>query len=502
MIDWETLSRVCRQALERDPIERSAFLDDACSGDPELRRVLGALLEPAGSPKSSDWLYAGMRNLLDDLNAVDSDDSTREHSVTGRKGEDVQLGPSPFSVLSAETLADLLTVMHFHEAKPGDHLIRQGDPAEFLVLILSGRAVAELHDAPVDRGPVGEFGPGDIAGEMSLVTNAPRTADVVARTEVQFLRLSASDFHVLAERHPDLPLVLTEVVTERLGRARYDGLGGKDVHGYKITQCVGRGGMSVVYEARQLATDRKVALKMMNHRFIYQLGALRRFRREAAILKTLDHPSIATLYETFSAYRTEFLAMEFCEGRTLSDVIASGGALPEDFVRRLLGQLAIALDYVHGRGIVHRDLKPSNVVLTRSGTIKLLDFGIVSVDVNSDLWRAWKTSTHPAGLIGTPRYMAPEQFSEGPVDRRADFYALACVAFEALSGRSAIQASQVFEIVREKALFVLPPREKIGGGVSNELHDILAAALEYDPSKRRLDLDVLAKWAAPLNVEH
>ena len=424
-----------------------------------------------------------------------------EFAVDRRPADCGRLEPSPFSILSAETLSDLLSVMQFHESKPGEYLIRQGDPAEFLVLILSGRAAARVRDAPDGRAPVGEFGPGDVAGEMSLVTNEPRTADVVAQTLVQFLRLSASDFHVLASRHPDLPLVLTEVVADRLGHARYDGLGGKDIHGYQITQCVGRGGMGVVYEAREVATERKVALKMMNHRLIYQLSALRRFRREAAILKTLDHPSIARLYENFPAYKTEFLAMEFCEGRTLGQAIAARGPLKEELVRRMLGQLAVALKYVHGRGIVHRDLKPSNIVLTRTGAIKLLDFGIVSVDVDSDLWRAWKTSSHPVGLIGTPRYMAPEQFSNRAVDRRADFYGLACVAFEALAGHSVVAASDVFEIVREHARFALPGRADIGDGISQKMHDVLAAGLEHDPDRRSLDLDELAAWSAPLAIE-
>jgi serine/threonine protein kinase len=223
-----------------------------------------------------------------------------------------------------------------------------------------------VRDTPDDRAPVGEFGPGDIVGEISLVTDEPRTADVVARTRVQSLHLPASDFHVLSDRHPDLRVLLTEVVTDRLGHSRYDGLTGKDIHGYQIIQCVGRGGMGVVYEATHVANGQKVAPKMMNHRLIYQLSALRRFRREAAMLETLDHPALARLYECFSAYKTEFLAMEFCHGQTLSQMIAARGPLKEDLVRPMLGQLAVALKYVHGRGVVRRDLKPSNIVLTRS----------------------------------------------------------------------------------------------------------------------------------------
>ena len=168
-----------------------------------------------------------------------------------------------------------------------------------------------------------------------------------------------------------------------------------------------------------------------------------------------------------------------------------------------MGHLAVALKYVHGRGIVHRDLKPSNIVLTGAGSIKLLDFGIVTVEKDSDLWGDLKTGTGvPSALVlGTPRYMAPEQFSGRNVDRRADFYGLACVAFEALSGRTVIQASDVFDIIREQARFTLPPRERVGSGISAEMHDVLTHALEHDPDQRTLDLDKLAAWTGPLDLE-
>ena len=193
--------------------------------------------------------------------------------------------------------------------------------------------------------------------------------------------------------------------------------------------------------------------------------------------------------------------MEFCHGSTLAQVIASRGCLSEPVVRGMLGQLAGALKYVHGRGVVHLDVKPSNVMLCRDGSVKLLDFGIVTVDEESDLWQTLKTDPAVARVLGTPRYMAPEQFSARPVDRRADFYAFACVAFEALAGRPVVTSSNVFDLIREQAQFTLPPREEIGQGISREMHDVLLSGLAQSPADRNLDLDKLASWAAPVDFD-
>jgi len=110
-------------------------------------------------------------------------------------------------------------------------------------------------------------------------------------------------------------------------------------------------------------------------------------------------------------------------------------------------------------------------------------------------------TTSRAGFIGTPRYMAPELFSDRVADFRADLYSLACVAFEALTGKSAIAAFNVFDIMREHATFVLPPRNAIGTGVSEQMYDVLVRGFDHDPDKRLLDLKQLALWADSLNPE-
>jgi len=156
---------------EREATPRSAFLDEVCPDDSRLRRKLGAVFDQVGPDAAA-------------------------------------VGSSPFAVLDATTLCDLLSVMRPREYAPGEYLIRQGDPAEFLLLVLTGTASARVRGTPSNRPPVGQFGAGDIVGEMSLLTDEPRTADVVAETSVRALELSSVDFHRMTDRHPDLRVVL------------------------------------------------------------------------------------------------------------------------------------------------------------------------------------------------------------------------------------------------------------------------------------------------------
>ena len=381
-----------------------------------------------------------------------------------------------------------------------ESMIRMGDPGDDLVVILSGSAQAFIRGGSGDRTIVGSFKPGDIVGEIAVLTGEARTADVVAQTEVRALRLAAADFHAVANVHPEVRVLLTNVVAEHLGQSAVDGLGGKTIHGYQVRRRIGRGGMGIVYEAARLDSGETVALKMMNHRLLYRPGAVRRFKNEADALEHLSHKSIARLYEHFSAYGTQFLVMEYCEGPTLAQVFAESGPLDESVVRPIVGQLADVLRDVHARGLIHRDLKPSNVIVGPAGLIKLMDFGLVRSDPQNPLAPEISTVTHERGILGTPRYMAPEQFGSGAVDMRIDLYGLACVAYEALAGRPVVRARDFIEALAEKLRFVLPPPQAIGRGVSQEMHALLVRALDPHPEKRTIDLDVLARWAGPINL--
>ncbi len=390
-------------------------------------------------------------------------------------------------------LRDLFAEAEERSYASGETIVRQGDPAEGLLIVLGGSAHARLNTAD-GKHWLGSFHGGDLFGEMALVTREPRTADVVADTNVSALLIPTPVFERVASRHPELWIVLTKLVADRLGQKAHDGLGGKRIEGFRILSCIGRGGMSVVYRAQDEATGTPVALKMMSYRLIYDPDAVARFRQESEILKQIRHENVARLERLFPAYHTYFLVMELCEGVDLHHLVHGHGALPESTVRPILGQLARALGHIHSHGLVHRDLKPANVMITPDGQVKLMDFGLaIPVVLPEDE----RTLAPERQALGTPAFMAPEQWSHRPVTPKTDIYALGCVIYELLTGQTLFQSKDLFELMQEKFAARIPSASEIGGGVSPELHAFMTAAVQPDPAERPDSLDLLASWAAP-----
>lgn len=199
----------------------------------------------------------------------------------------------------------------------------------------------------------------------------------------------------------------------------------------EIIELIGAGGMGAVYKARQAGLDRLVALKVLPAEFDHDVKFALRFTREARTLAKLNHPNIVSVYEFGHVDDTYYFLMEFVDGTTLRDVVSAGRLAPAQALA-IVPHLCDALQYAHDKGIVHRDIKPENILIAADGVVKIADFGlsrILGADTQQDLL----TGTHQ--VMGTPRYMAPEQF-EGArgVDHRADIYSLGVVFYEMLTG--------------------------------------------------------------------
>src|SRR6516165_1894030 len=186
---------------------------------------------------------------------------------------------------------------------------------------------------------------------------------------------------------------------------------------YEILALIGAGGMGEVYKARDTRLDRTVAIKVSQEKFSA------RFEREARAVAALNHPNICQLYDV----GPDYLVMEYIEGTALK------GPLPLDQVLKYAGQICDALDAAHKKGITHRDLKPVNILVTRAG-VKLLDFGLARMASGAG------DETLTMAVMGTPAYMAPEQWEGKPGDARSDIYSFGCVLYEMLTGKRAAQA--------------------------------------------------------------
>ena len=196
---------------------------------------------------------------------------------------------------------------------------------------------------------------------------------------------------------------------------------------FELGRRLGAGGLAEVFAARDRRTGAEVAVKLLHAHLAREEEVRRRFRRELAIARSLDHPNIVRVFDLHGGKRP-FITLELLRGRTLHDRLLREGPLAPDEARRIAREICAALGAAHHEGIVHRDLKPQNVFLTRDGAVKVLDFGLARVAGQSRL-------TTQGAIAGTPGYIAPEVLAGEPGDARADLYALGAIWFEMLAGR-------------------------------------------------------------------
>jgi serine/threonine-protein kinase len=247
---------------------------------------------------------------------------------------------------------------------------------------------------------------------------------------------------------------------------------------YRIDRKLGEGGMSVVFLARDLRHDRRVAVKMLRPELTAAIGS-DRFLREIRIIAGLQHPHILPLHDSGDAGGSLYYVMPFVEGESLRARLDRGGPLPPAEALQIAREVASALDYAHAQGVIHRDIKPENILLTGQHAI-VADFGIArAVDA------AGGASVTATGVVvGTPAYMSPEQAAGEPVDARSDQYSLACVMYEMLSGAAPFAGTTPREVMARHAIEPVPPLASVRPDLPPVLSQALARALEKYPSAR------------------
>ncbi len=246
---------------------------------------------------------------------------------------------------------------------------------------------------------------------------------------------------------------------------------------YEVIRELGRGGMAVVYLARERRLEREVAIKVLALSRTSDHSLVERFQREARTAAQLEHPHIVPIYRVGEAGRVIYFTMKFVRGPSLGSLLAGGVTLPPGEIRRLVAEVGSALDYAARRGVVHRDIKPDNILRDdESARFLVTDFGIARSAHTSQLTEAGMT-------VGTPRYMSPEQASGQPVDGRSDIYSLGAVAYHCLCGRPPFDEGESMAVLYAHVNTPLP-RPTLATSDERALFPLVERMLEKDPGRR------------------
>ena len=319
--------------------------------------------------------------------------------------------------------------------------------------------------------------------------------DAALRAEVTSLLScapQAEGFLEMPASHPSLledelagPEAEAAGTSREADRTAHDLTGQKILH-YHIIEKIGEGGMGVVYRAEDTRLGRSVALKFVSSALSADTHALDRLRREAQSISALSHPRICTLYDVGEHDGRTFLVLEYLDGPTLAAMLARGPLPPQEALTFAL-QIAEGLEAAHALGIVHRDLKPANVMVTATG-LKLLDFGLAKTTVATMAGSRFQTTvalTNDSVVIrGTIPYMSPEQLEAGPVDARADIWAVGTILYEMLAGKRAFEAPSQASLIASILDREPPSLAAVAPLTPPSLGEIVAKCLTKSPDER------------------
>src|SRR5688572_9566254 len=269
------------------------------------------------------------------------------------------------------------------------------------------------------------------------------------------------------EPHPLLGLLRTELAPD-----------------YAVEREVGRGGMAVVFLANEVQLARAVAIKVLPPEMALAPNVAERFKREARMAASLDHPNIIPVYRVGQAGGVHYMVQKYIEGRSLEAILANQGALPISVTLHLLRCVTSALAFAHGRGIIHRDIKGANILIDTDGRIVVSDFGIARAVEDATL-------TATGAVVGTPAFMSPEQCSGQQLGPQCDQYALGAVAFQMVTGDVPFTAPTIAGLMQHHFFTPVPEISRVREGVPHELAELITRALAKKPDDRFATTDAM-----------
>jgi len=252
---------------------------------------------------------------------------------------------------------------------------------------------------------------------------------------------------------------------------------------YEILDELGRGGMAIVFKAKEKQLDREVAIKVLPFSLAFDKEFVERFQREARTSAKLEHPNIIPIYRVGKSGRVIYFVMKFLRGKPLSSILATRGSLPPVEIKKILAEVARALAYAHKKEIVHRDIKPDNIMFDEHGHAVVTDFGIAKAASGGKL-------TGTGMSIGTPHYMSPEQAKAQPLDGRSDIYSLGVVAYQCLTGTVPFDGEDSFSIGYKHIMEEIPT-PPIDSHDKRTLFEIIKKMMAKLPDQRFQSADEL-----------
>lgn len=390
-------------------------------------------------------------------------------------------GLDGFKGLSSEILDLITESIRMREYKRGEYIVRRGEIGDRMFIIEEGEVIIPIAGEEFDN--IVFLSRGNVFGEMALLTNEERSADVVAESQnVILLEIYKDDVELILKKSPIFGEFLTNLLRKRLQDNRVtDQYIGK----YKVMGLLGTGATSDVYSISNESINKNLAIKVLNHSMLDQGVSL---IKEARLLARLTHKNIIQVYDLEEAYGTIGIIMEELNGKALDAIIMerrkSGHGFTYIELLTLIRQLAEGISYINKHGIIHRDIKPANCIyIEESNTIKLMDFGIAdrinrvpdSFEMESTVW-----------LKGTPSYIAPETILAKEIDYRADIYSLGVIAYEMAAGRKLFDSDNLSEILKMHT-DKIPDWSRLPEDLPSGLTIFIKGALEKNPTLRLSD---------------